>query len=461
MTKTGGLQISDEARLYGLEELCRRAGLRDEDRPRWRIEAAEGSLVLRRVSGAGRIIFPIAKGELRTDLVVHKGWLAQPASTEPTVPDFVVPFCLAESKAGEPLFMEASPGEFCCTEDLPAAAALVLSRHEEIDAPERDKHGRFRSADSIARRDRYLDRPIVDEWGLALEQVFSALEPGFRANRKLRVKISHDVDLIGIPFGLREPAVQILARRQFGVALRDLLSGFTGVVPGSLRQVMAICAQVQERGLEPALYWKASARTAHDSGYDIADSRVARLIDWARAGGIEMGVHPGYYTFGNPSELAAEVKRCRQAISEREIGGRQHYLRWSPETWLHWDQCELAYDSSVGFADCVGFRAGTCWPYRPWLWRENRRANLLEIPLIVMEQSLISPRYMGLAPDESASAVSDLLRKCASVGGVFTLLWHNNCLGRPFAAHLPGIFDALEGLENYRWRDEQGRLNLT
>jgi hypothetical protein len=457
MTAIGALRISSEARVYGLEELCRRAGLRDDDWRRWSIDAKPEALVLRRREGAGQVIFPASSAELSSGRVVRKSWFREPG-TQPSgsVPDFIVPFCSAESRPGEPLFVETAPGDFRCTEDLPAAAALVLSRYEEIESTERDEHGRFRSASGVARRDGYLDRPVVDEWGLALEQVIAALEPGWLPlPRIVRVKVSHDVDLIGIPFGLREPAVQMLARRQFRVALRDLLSGFTATRPGSLGQVVEICELVQARGLKSALYWKASARTGHDSGYDIADPQVACVMDWARARGVEMGVHPGYYTFGSQAELAAEVDRCRRVIGEREMGGRQHYLRWSPETWLHWEQCGLAYDSSVGFADCVGFRAGTCWPYRPWLWKENRRAKLLEVPLVVMEQSLVSPRYMGLSPSESVTAVRGLLGKCAGVGVVFTLLWHNNCLGSPYAAHFPGILDTLAGSENYDWRNEQ------
>jgi hypothetical protein len=275
----------------------------------------------------------------------------------------------------------------------------------------------------------------------------------------VQVKVSHDVDLIGIPFGLREPAVQIIARREFGTGLRDVLSGYSGVMPGSLRQVMEICELVQARGLRPALYWKASARTKFDSGYDIADRRVSRVMEWAKSRGVEMGVHPGYETFGDEAALGAEVERCRAAIGERELGGRQHYLRWSPQTWLHWEQCGLAYDSSVGYADRAGFRAGTCQPYFPWLWKENRRAELLEIPLIVMDQTLVSPLYMGCSPDESVAVVRGLLRKCATVGGVFTLLWHNNCMGRPYSAYYPRIFDELAGLENYDWRADTSHAN--
>lgn len=450
--------ITGEARHYALEELWRRAGLRAEDRRRWRVEQRPDALALRRTGGAGVIVFPVSKGGLRAERVVRKAWLGGRAGAgNPSggkVADFVVPFCGEDSSDGGALFEERAQGEFYCTEDLPASTVLILSRYEEMVPEQRDEHGRFKAVASMAVRDGYLDRPVVDEWGLALEQVVAAIEPGFRTERRLRVKVSHDVDLIGIPYGLREPAVQVIARRQVGAGLRDVLSGFTGAMPGSLAQVMEICERMESRGLRSALYWKASARTEHDSGYDIRDGRVARVMDWARARGIEMGVHPGYCTFGDEAELAAEVERCRAAIGEREIGGRQHYLRWSPGTWLDWERCGLAYDSTVGFADRAGFRAGTCWPYRPWLWNENRRAELLEIPLIVMEQSLVSPLYMGLTPEQSAAAVRGLVRKCAAVGGVLTLLWHNNCLGRPYAAHLPGILDEVAGVENYDWRGD-------
>jgi hypothetical protein len=387
--------------------------------------------------------------------MVRKGWLGQgPATANGAVTDFVVPFATGDSAEGEPLFVETALREYRCTEDLAASAVLVLSRYEEMGSELRDEHGRFPADASVAVRDGYMERPIVDEWGLALEQVIAALEPGFRAERRLRVMVSHDIDVIGIPFGLREPAVQLMKHRKAGVAMRNLLSGFTGVLPGSLGQVMEICRETAARGLKSAVYWKASSKTRFDSGYDIGDARVARVMDWVRSEGGEMGVHPGYYTFGNFAELAAEVERCREAMGERYVGGRQHYLRWRPETWEEWERLGLAYDSSVGFAGRVGFRAGTCWPYAPWLWKENRRARLLEIPLIAMEGSMISPLYMGLEPDAAVAAVRDLLRKCAQAGGVFTLLWHNNRFGRPYEAYLGRIFNELAGMGNYEWRDE-------
>lgn len=464
---SGGIEITPEARRYALGELCRRACLDQDFRSLWSIESsADGqTLTLRaRDPYSGRIELPAHPGELRSDLAVHKSWpVSAPSEFASVVPDFVVPFARRQSIAAEPLFAEVSPGQFRCTEDLFASTALVLARYEELDPPRHDAHSRFEAASSMAVRDGYLDRPIVDEYGLALEAVIRALIPGFKPRpRRLRVKLSHDIDEIGIPFSARAAAVQIVARRSIATGMRDLASAVAPVVPGSLRQVMEICSLAEEHGLRSALYWKASGRTSYDSGYSLADPRVAKVLAWARERNIEMGVHPGYDTFLEPDKLREEAGRCRAALQQQHIGGRQHYLRWHPESWAHWEQCGLAYDSTVGYADRVGFRAGTCVPYFPWLWRENRRANLLEVPLIVMDRTITSADYMGLTPDESLTMLKNLMRRCEAVGGVLTILWHNNCLGRPFSSYYPRIFAALAGTENYDWQaDLQSLPTLT
>lgn len=140
-----------------------------------------------------------------------------------------------------------------------------------------------------------------------------------------------------------------------------------------------------------------------------------------------------------------------------ELGGRQHLLRWWPGTWADWEACGLAYDSTVGFSDLPGFRAGTCHPYRPWLIEENREADLLEIPLVLMEGTLFD--YMRLPLNECLEAFDRLLRRCEAVGGVFTLLWHNSTsVDRRLAPLLPRLLDRLANTPNYDWRDDLIRL---
>jgi hypothetical protein len=208
-----------------------------------------------------------------------------------------------------------------------------------------------------------------------------------------------------------------------------------------------------ERGLDSALYWKASRRTPYDSGYDLGHPKVREVIRWAEAQGIEMGVHPAYDTFEAPEELKREVTRAREVLGNQPMGGRQHFLRWSPEQWEHWEKCGLVYDSTVGYARQVGFRAGTCIPYRPWSLRLNRELNLLEIPLIVMDGTLVEHRKLRL--EESIETVNRLVSRVEMVGGVFTLLWHNSSLiGAGYNELYTPLLDRLPGASRYDWVED-------
>jgi hypothetical protein len=454
------IYFSRPSRIYALRELSRRAGVASQDLKQWRIEFDSDTLIVKPLPGRlADIRFPLFTREQRQrNCVVRKAWLYDPPTAlAGLVPEFIVPFRRPNSISKEPLFIQKGDLRFECTEDLLGSMLLTLSRYEEIDYDNRDEHGRFPAGASIASQHGFLDRPVVDEYGLALEQILRILIPGWYPLRMpLRLKLSHDLDEVGMPFRLRSTIGHLLRRKAPSYAFRDIVSHFTSIEPGYLNLIRRICDLSTENGLQSTLYWKASSPSSFDSGYDISHPKIARLIEWAMGRGIEMGVHPGYNTYLAQEELEREVQRCRNAIKQYFVGGRQHYLRWSPETWLHWERCELAYDSSVGFADGLGFRAGTCIPYLPWLWAEDRPANLLEIPLVAMDVTLME--YMKLAPAEAVRAVRELIRRCAAVGGVFTLLWHNNSLLAPYGRPYAPILSSLRGVENYDWKTDLANL---
>jgi len=384
-------------------------------------------------------------------LVVCKAWngLAHVPAAR-LVPDFIVPFCSKESRPGQPLFDQVGPQTFECTEDLLASIVLTLSRFEELQPIEKDEHGRFPASASLAKAHGFLNRPIVDEYGLGFQQILLRLTPGWNPEpAKLRIKVTHDVDQLGIPFSLRSALGHLLLRRAPLACARDFLSLALPVEPGYLNFVRAICRHSLDRNICPAVYWKASPPGPFDTGYDLNDPRVANVITWCRERGIELGVHPSYDTFESPTKLQQEVEHVRNVVGYKHIGGRQHYLRWCPRTWVEWEGCGLAYDSSVGYADHVGFRAGTCFPYFPWLLESDRQSALLEIPLIVMDGTLIG--YMKLDLEESLQIVQKLVRSCALVGGVFTLLWHNSSLVGTDAQLYLRILDYLAGESDYDW----------
>ncbi len=451
-----GRGLSADARLYALRQLVRRAAIPQELFDSWTVEVSDDATIMT-LDRYARIRFRHAPATFWHDLVnasyqvVRAAWPYPPVSPcADLVPDLVVPF-VDRAYAG-PLFVRISGDTWECPIDLVASMLLTLSRFEELQSDERDMHGRFLATQSVALKHNFLHRPIVDEYGLALQQVIQVLLPGWRPpERKLHVKLSHDVDEVGFPRSITNSLGHTVKRHKPLATLRDLLGPAFGLRPSLLEAVLRIAELSRCHGMASALYWKNSPKSDWDSGYDLSTKPVHEVVSRLKNEGAELGVHPGYYTFDDPQRLGDDVERIREVIDERRVGGRQHFLRWHPRTWQHWETWGLAYDSTVGFSDRIGFRAGTCVPYRPWSLELNREIDLLEIPLLAMDVTLAY--YMRLAPQESVALLLQCAERCRIVGGVFTLLWHNRSLLDPNYGHAyQTVLSALKFAPAFDWK---------
>jgi hypothetical protein len=113
-------------------------------------------------------------------------------------------------------------------------------------------------------------------------------------------------------------------------------------------------------------------------------------------------------------------------------GNRTHWLLQNGESWSMLDAAGYGYDSSFGYDDDVGFRAGTTQVYQP-----ATSAGMLELPLHVQDAALYGKICWGLAgsawikapclalDDEGVRNVCREILACGKrYGGVITLLWH-------------------------------------
>ena len=70
-----------------------------------------------------------------------------------------------------------------------------------------------------------------------------------------------------------------------------------------------------------------------------------------------------------------------------------------------------------------------------------------------MDRTLFS--YMGLSKEQALGEVEKLTDRCRAVGGVFTILWHNDAFLDPFyrGVYLD-LLGKLEGIDNYDWQSD-------
>ena len=326
--------------------------------------------------------------------------------------------------------------------DVFGSAFFMLTRYEELVVADRDQHDRFPAGASIAARAGFLDTPVVDAYVDLLWEALQRTWPRLRRSpRAYEVVLTHDVDdpLATLDHGgrdiMRQLGGDLLRRGDPRLAMRRArsLRGDHSLDPNNTFDLLM---DVSERhGLRSAFYFLAHRdRGPRYDTYLFEHPWVRSLIRKVSLRGHEIGLHPSFCTYRDAGRTREEFERLlrvaeAEGVRQDEWGGRQHFLRWAnPHTWRNWEAAGLSYDCTLGYSEVVGFRTGTCHPYRTYDLRERRTLRLVERPFQVMDVALLASASTSL---ESAYAVvMDIAAQCRRYGGCLGILWHNNTLLR-------------------------------
>lgn len=168
----------------------------------------------------------------------------------------------------------------------------------------------------------------------------------------------------------------------------------------------------------------ASAPANRASFYDVVNYR--ELLRSLEAGGWEAGVH-GIDAWHDSMAAGEEYLRVADLTGQTELGVRMHWLYFqSPGSFQSLEKGGFAYDSTFGFNEVVGFRAGTLQPYHPL-----NCGRLWELPLHIQDGALLGEEHLDLNREEAFLAAKPILRWAKRLGGVVSLLWHNQSFTAP------------------------------
>jgi len=344
--------------------------------------------------------------------------------------------------------------------DIFGSVFFLLTRYEEVVRTARDRHGRFGSDQSILGRDGFLDRPIADELVDLLWYGMSELWPGLqRPAPAFRLRLTHDVDhpwsVAGRPAWTvaRSLAADLALRHDVRLAVRRSRSAMATVDEkvgqDPLERFDLFMDAAERHGIRSTFYFHAgSTPLDFDYRYRPTDAFVAPLLRRIHDRGHEIGLHTSYVSHGSLERTRHEFEALLEAcaslgIEQRSWGVRQHYLRLEiPLTWRIHEAVGLEHDSTLGFHDRMGFRAGTGREYPVFDLTERRALSLRERPLLAMDTTMM--QYMHLGLDLAMSRVRGLVQECRTHGGDAVLLYHNNTMpGTRFEEHYRDLVDAL------------------
>jgi hypothetical protein len=223
-------------------------------------------------------------------------------------------------------------------------------------------------------------------------------------------------------------------RRSIGVLLRNWIAALKlplvhlGVVTDFWSEFDRYCALDRGRSTffaipfahDPGQWKDGRAPQKRASGYGIADI-AGRIRDLA-SHGYEIGLH-GIDAWCDSARGTKELQTVRRVTGSEDIGVRMHWLYRDESSLIKLEEAGADYDSTVGYNETIGYRAGTTQVYKPL-----ETTRLMELPLHVMDTALFYPRHLHLKQGEAAERVSVIIDNAVAFGGCVTVNWHDRSL---------------------------------
>lgn len=367
------------------------------------------------------------------DESIYGSFASLPETPFSLLPETDIPFLFGSSR-----LEKNRNGKFILYADLVASAYFLLSRYEEIIKPEfRDQFGRFLSKDSIVYQQGYGMRPLVDEWGRYLRNLLRAAgvdipeeKHGFK-----KIFLTHDIDR---PFYIAtfKNAVKHVIKRCLNKTcdvtnpLKSYLNN-TGdpfyTFPWLIEHDSLLKRIYGDNIVEDIYFIISSKSSVQYYYYPIKHRKYKKMLHFLSDHGSKFGLHISHEGGINPYEIKDEVQLLPDCVDKENLLSRNHYLRWQePENVEQMEIAGIKEDFTLCYADSIGFRVGTCRPYRFINPKTGGISNIIIHPLEIMECSLFAKQYMNLEYKEALDISTKIINTIFDYNGECILLFHNS-----------------------------------
>ncbi len=315
--------------------------------------------------------------------------------------------------------------------DIFAATFYMVSRYEEYLPFIRDSHLRFGYKDSIAYKKSFLDKPVVNMWAEELRKFLQQKYPDIQIKkREFNFINTIDIDQAWCYKGKS-------LYRNIGGVLRDIKQKDWQSIKTRIRVLLSlekdpwrsydfIINELKRHKLNTIFFVLYTFYDKWDKNVNVYNKDFQLLIK--RLGDYgEIGLHPSYYSMENPSEIDMSKRLLKAAIHKEIVLSRFHYLRFTlPESYRNLLEYGIKEDYSMGYSDCIGFRAGICTPYNFYDLDRDCETNLLLHPFEIMDVAM--KNALNFDVDKAKEHIGVIIDNIKNVGGEFVSVWHNESL---------------------------------
>lgn len=339
--------------------------------------------------------------------------------------DVEIPFLFSTDSSQE--IISYVDGKATINYDIVASTFYFLSGWNELVNPQKDSFGRVKYADSMIKKLNISHIPVVNYYFEILREAIETLtKKEIKIHRwgehSFAVSLTHDIDTC--LSGWLEGSFSELKKKRFLSIPKLVFKRFFQQDDWfNFQTIVDVEAQF---GASSSFYFlpqKGKEGQWKNADYNINSKPIQNVIASLKNTPNEIGVHGSFGTHVNTDKFKTDIANIQH---QPIVGNRFHFLMFEPEKTVSvLEAADIKYDTSLGFAEQIGFRRGTCYPFYLYNFETERISPVIEIPLIAMDTTLASTKYMGISQAESLPQLFQLVDEVKKFGGIFTLLWHN------------------------------------
>jgi len=316
--------------------------------------------------------------------------------------------------------------------DIFAASFYLLSRYEEYLPFVKDDHERFSPQQSLAYKNGFLEKPIIDIWAYKFLELLQVRFPNY-AYKQREYEFISTINVSKVFAFKHKGIIRTIGgfiNDFFTLRWKNLWNRFLVVFNfkrDPYNTFNHLLKLQKETGIDTLFFFLISNYTTFDNNLSTTNATYISLIksvgDYAK-----VGLLPSYFTLNNSEKLKKEKNKLESITNVPLYRSRQHYLRLNfPDTYESLLDLDILEDYSMGYNTAIGFRASTCTPFYFYNIDFEIQTPLKLFPFAVSDRALNTT--LDYTVDESLVKITSLKNEVKKVNGTFITVFHNESVG--------------------------------
>ena len=310
--------------------------------------------------------------------------------------------------------------------DIFAASFYLLSRYEEYLPHVKDEYGRFTAEESLAYKNGFLNKPIVDIWAHIFKEILQKNYPDF----KFPVKQYEVKPVIDIPSAYHFKFKGIM--RSIGGTLNDLVRFkfkqlynrymvLFGVKKDPFDTFKYILNKQKRLKFKFIFFFLIGDYSTYDKSININKKQFVSLIKQV-ADYSTVGLKASYFALTNASILKREKNRMELVLNTSLMASRNSFSKLNlPESYRNLIELEIQEDYTMGYVNHIGFRAGTCTPFFFYDLDYEVQTPLKVYSYNVLDYALLKINSLL----DKKKVLHETMNEVKKVNGLFVPVFHN------------------------------------